>query len=62
MIEFLVEIERRDLFLEQACASLYSFCMGRLGYSEDEAIKRVRVTRFGAVLMLTRTCAVPYGA
>ena len=45
VIEFLIEIERRDLFLEQACSSLYSFCMERLGYSEDEAIKRVRVTR-----------------
>ena len=45
VIEFLVEIERRDLYLEQACSSLYSFCMERLGYSEDEAIKRVRVTR-----------------
>jgi len=45
VIEFLIEIERRDLFLEQACSSLYSFYMERLGYSEDEAIKRVRVTR-----------------
>jgi 5-methylcytosine-specific restriction endonuclease McrA len=45
VIEFLVEIERRELFLEQACSSLYSFCMERLGYSEDEAMKRVRVTR-----------------
>ena len=45
VIACLVEIDRRRLYLEQACASLRSFCIERLGYSEDEASKRVRVVR-----------------
>jgi hypothetical protein len=45
VIEHLVEIDRRQLFLEQACSSLYAFCMERLGYSEDAALRRTRVTR-----------------
>ena len=45
VIEHLVEIDRRQLFLEQACSSLYTFCMERLGYSEDAALRRTRVTR-----------------
>jgi hypothetical protein len=39
----LIEIDLRRLYLEQACSSLYSYCKDRLGYSEDEALKRVRV-------------------
>jgi hypothetical protein len=45
VIEHLMEIHRRRLFLEQACSSLYTFCIERLGYSEDEALKRARVAR-----------------
>src|SRR5688572_15142686 len=45
VIEHLIEIQRRQLFLEQACSSLYTFCIERLGYSEDEALKRTRVAR-----------------
>lgn len=54
VIEHLLEIDRRKLFLGQACSSLWAYCRERLGYSEDEASKRVRVThlvrRFPAVL------------
>ncbi|HEY6557174.1 MAG TPA: HNH endonuclease [Polyangiaceae bacterium] len=50
LIEYLAEIDRRRLYLEQACASLRSFCMERLGYSEDEASKRVRVARLAGQL------------
>ena len=45
VIEHLVEINRRKLFVEQACGSLTAYCIERLGYSEDEACMRVRVTR-----------------
>src|SRR6185369_1524134 len=45
VIEHLVEIDRRRLFLGQACHSLSCYCVERLGYSEDEAGKRVRVAR-----------------
>ncbi|HEY6557483.1 MAG TPA: HNH endonuclease [Polyangiaceae bacterium] len=50
LIEYLAEIDRRRLYLEQACASLRSFCIERLGYSEDEASKRVRVARLAGQL------------
>ena len=45
VIEHLVEIDRRRLYLEQACRSLSCFCTERLGYSEDETARRVRVAR-----------------
>jgi hypothetical protein len=45
VIEHLVEIDRRRLYADQACGSLTSYCIERLGYSEDEAAKRVRVAR-----------------
>src|SRR5262245_5127914 len=43
--EHLMEVERRRLYLEQACSSLFTYCRERLGYSEDAALKRVRVAR-----------------
>jgi hypothetical protein len=45
VIEHLVEIDRRRLYLDQACGSLYAYCQERLGYSEDESHTRVRVAR-----------------
>ncbi|MEK7837217.1 MAG: hypothetical protein AAB328_04460, partial [candidate division NC10 bacterium] len=45
VIAHLAELDRRRLYLEQACSSLYSFCIERLGYSEEAAMKRVRVAR-----------------
>jgi len=45
VIEHLVEIERRRLYLEQATSSLYRYCIERLGYPEDAALKRHRVAR-----------------
>jgi hypothetical protein len=44
VIELLVEIDKRRLYLEQACPSLYAYCL-RLGYSDEGTSKRVRVTR-----------------
>ncbi|MBK7582331.1 MAG: HNH endonuclease [Myxococcales bacterium] len=41
----LAELDRRKLYLEDACSSLFAYCVERLGYSEDGANKRVRVAR-----------------
>ncbi len=48
VVVHLMEIDRRRLYLEEACASLYSYCKERLFYSEDEALRRVRVARLAA--------------
>jgi len=48
VIEHLVEIDRRRIYLDAACSSLSSYCTERLGYSEDEAAVRVRVARLAA--------------
>jgi hypothetical protein len=45
IIEHLIEIDQRRLYLGQACRSLSCYCIERLGYSEDEAAKRVTATR-----------------
>ena len=45
VLEHLVEIDVRRLYLDQACGSLNAYCIERLGYSEDAAFKRVRVVR-----------------
>ena len=45
VVEHLMEVQRRRLFLEQACSSLYTYARERLGYSEDAALKRARVAR-----------------
>jgi len=45
VIEHLVEVERRRLYLEQACSSLFTYCRDRLNYREDSAIKRARVAK-----------------
>src|SRR6478609_750440 len=45
VIAHLMEIERRQLYLGEACSSLFAYCRERLGYSEDEALKRMRVAR-----------------
>ncbi|MGC4091252.1 MAG: hypothetical protein QM756_25920 [Polyangiaceae bacterium] len=45
LIEHLAEIDQRRLYLDQACSSLFDYCHERLGFSEDEAVKRMRVAR-----------------
>jgi hypothetical protein len=45
VVEHLLEVERRRLYLDQACSSLYTYCRDRLRYSEDAALKRARVAR-----------------
>jgi hypothetical protein len=41
----LAELDRRSLYLEDACSSLFAYCVERLKYSEDGANRRVRVAR-----------------
>jgi hypothetical protein len=45
VVEHLMEVERRRLYLSQACSSLYTYARERLRYSEDAALKRARVAR-----------------
>ncbi len=45
VIVYLAEVERRKLYLQEACSSLFAFCVERLGYSEQAALKRMRVAR-----------------
>src|SRR5687768_4442484 len=50
VVEHLMEIDRRKLYLDQACSSLSRYCIERLGYSEDEALRRMRVARLARKL------------
>lgn len=45
VIEHLVEMERRRLYLSSSCPSLYRYCIDRLGYAEDAALNRHRVAQ-----------------
>ena len=45
VIAHLAEVERRRLYLTEACSSMYTFCIERLGYSENEAHTRLQVAR-----------------
>jgi hypothetical protein len=45
VIACLAEVDRRRLYLAEACSSLHTFCVLRLGYSESEAQKRIQVAR-----------------
>jgi hypothetical protein len=45
VIEHLVEMERRRLYLRLSVSSLYRYCIDRLGYGEDAALKRHRVAK-----------------
>ncbi len=42
---YLGELDRRQIYREQAVASAFEFCVLRLGYSEDVAFKRVGAAR-----------------
>jgi hypothetical protein len=50
VIEHLVEVERRRLYLSQRVGSLYGYCMKELGYDEDAALKRNRVAKLAVRL------------
>jgi len=54
LLAHLAEVEVRGVHRERACASLYTYCIYELRFSEDEAFRRVSaarlVRRFPAVL------------
>src|SRR6187551_4055036 len=50
VIAHLMEIDRRRLYLGEACSSLFAYCRERLGSSEDGALKRMRVARLALVV------------
>lgn len=45
VIEHLVEVERRRLYLSLGVPSLYRYCIQKLGYDEHAALKRHRVAK-----------------
>ncbi len=50
VVAHLGEVEERRLHLDAACGSMFSYCVTRLGLSEDEAYRRIEVAR------LSRRC------
>src|SRR5688500_18692273 len=48
VVENQMEIDQRRLYRDQACRSLSCYCIERLGYSEDEAGKRVTAARLAS--------------
>src|SRR5438477_9145726 len=45
LLVHLAEIYERRLYLESAFPSLFAFCVGELGFSEDAAYSRIMVAR-----------------
>ncbi len=47
LLAHLAEVDARKLFAPLACASMHAYCVRELGFSEDEAFKRIQVARAG---------------
>jgi hypothetical protein len=45
LVAHLAEMDARKLYLSHATSSLFAYCVERLGFSEDEACRRVEVAR-----------------
>jgi hypothetical protein len=45
LLEHLAEVDRRGLHRDRAHPSLFSFCVGELGFSESAAYNRIGVAR-----------------
>src|SRR5687767_4328402 len=45
LLEHLAEVEARGIHRARACASLYTYCIYELRFSEDEAFRRVSAAR-----------------
>ncbi len=45
LVAHLAEMEARKLHLREACSSLFAYCTERLGFSEDEACRRIEAAR-----------------
>ena len=59
LVAYIAEIDRRKLYLEHACSSMFVFCTKRFGMSEAVAHRRIRAgrttSRFPCILgMLAR--------
>ena len=50
LVAHLAEVDARQLYLEQACSSLFSYATQRLGMSEPAAYKRITVARLAGRL------------
>ena len=47
LLVHLGELDARQLYLGRAFASMFAFCVGELGFSEDAAYSRITVARLG---------------
>ena len=47
LLAYLGEVDRRKLHRQEACSSMFAYCVQRLGMSEDEAGTRITVARLG---------------
>ena len=45
LLAHLAEADARRLYLQHACGSLFAYCLERLGYTEDEAGRRIQAAR-----------------
>jgi hypothetical protein len=45
VIRFIAEVDARRLYREQACSSMFTYCVEELGMSEGAAYRRIRVAR-----------------
>jgi hypothetical protein len=45
VIEHIAEYDKRQLYREDACSSMFSYCVERLNFSEDAAYRRIQVAR-----------------
>lgn len=45
ILEYLREVERRNIFLEMGYPSLFEFCTKELGYAEGSAHRRISAMR-----------------
>jgi hypothetical protein len=50
VMEHLVEVQRRRLYLRHRAGSLYGYCIKQLGFDEDAALKRNRVAKLAVRL------------
>ena len=45
VLDYLIEIDKRRLWIQEGYSSLFDFCMRFLGYSEGEANRRIQAAR-----------------
>ncbi len=55
LLAYLGEVDDRRLYAEQACTSMWDFCVRKLGMSESEAQRRIAVARVLRAFPLART-------